>query len=250
MRRFIFPTLPETGGIFSAPKDQIRHLYSVLRVKVGDHLEASCGDGMLAQLEVIAASLEEVSFRVLSKEQGNEVPLHTQAFLAELKSDAMDEAISLLAELGVSAINPFFAERSIAKIDVKDLEKKRLRRQKLADEVVKKVGGLYTCKVNSSRPWKTLLDWGSYTHKILFYENADPSHRIESLDFTQPSAFIIGPEGGFTTQEVDFFINKGFTTFSLGTRIMRAPTACAAAVVQIRTYAESYLDTKSNNAKR
>ncbi|MGL5254999.1 MAG: RsmE family RNA methyltransferase [Brevinema sp.] len=244
MRRFIFPSLPSPGDVFSAPKDEIRHLYSVLRVKNGESLEASCGDGSIAVLEVLTASLDDVSFRVISKKQGDEIPLHAEAFLAELKSDAMDEAISLLAELGISVIHPFFAERSIPKMDAKDLAKKQLRRQKLANEAVKKVGGLYTCTVNSSCSWKMLNDWNTFTHKILFYENADPKSRIDELDFSQSAAFVIGPEGGFTSKEVDFFTNQGFSLFSLGTRIMRAPTACAAAAIQIRSCTEKSLISK------
>lgn len=238
MRRFSFPFLPDAGKTLPCPPEHLRHLASVLRLRQGEEIQASSGDGFVAVLKALSVSPDEILFEVLSKIKGEEIPLLATALLAELKSDAMDESIAHLAEQGIPHIIPFFAERSTPKFDAKDAEKKRLRRQKIADEAVKKVGGLYGCAVQSSMAFKNLGGWEHCPNKIIFHEAKGGGGDLSAFDFSRPLFFVIGPEGGFSPKETDFFIARGFTLASLGTRILRAPTACLAAATLIRFYTE------------
>ncbi len=238
MRRFFFSELPDKeGAVFSVPQDQIKHLTRVLRLKEGDTLQMSSGGGGIYEGIIVYSSPEEVSIKITGIKQGGEIPLLCTAFIAELKN--MDEALSNLAEHGVQNIIPFYASRSIPKFDQKQALKKQERRQKLADEAVKKVGGLYQSTVHptiSFNQIKTHIE--GIPQKILFYEKSD-SQSLGDLDFKLPSAFFIGPEGGFTDKEAAELIAMGAESHSLGTRILRAPQAASAAASIIRYLTEN-----------
>ncbi len=237
MRRFFFAGIPdEIGSIFSVPQDQIKHMTKVLRLKQNDALEMSSGNGIVYHGVIVHADSGEVIIKITNIAQGTEIPLLCTAFIAELKN--MDEALSNLAEYGIQNIIPFYASRSVSKYDPKQSPKKQERRQKLADEAVKKVGGLYKSTVHPSITFNQIKDYiDGIPHKILFYEKSD-SCQLADINFSEKSAFFIGPEGGFTDLEADALLKLGALSCSLGTRILRAPQAASAAASVIRYLTE------------
>jgi len=241
MRRFHFPSIPHINETFFVPDDQVSHLSRVLRVNIGDTLEASDGSGQVFELSVTHIDKETIQLKVLSSKIGLEKALHSIAFIGELKNDAMDNTISLLAEHGIQTIIPFFAERSIPKFDLKQMSKKQERRQKIANEALKKVGGLFPCCVMESIPFKEIdhqiID---IPQKIIFWEEENsPSQNLNNINYNQKHAFFIGPEGGFSQKEIDKFLSWGCQSYSLGSRILRAPQAAAAAATIIRYLTEN-----------
>ena len=241
MRRFHFPNIPSINETFFVPEDQVAHLSRVLRVNLGDLLEASDGSGQVFELSVTHIDKESIQLKVLSSKMGAERALHSIAFIGELKNDAMDNTISLLAEHGIQTIIPFFAERSIPKFDAKQASKKQERRQKIANEAIKKVGGLYPCLVMDSIPFKEIENKiANIPQRIIFWEEENaPSKNLNNIDYNQKHAFFIGPEGGFSQKEIDKLLSWGCQSYSLGSRILRAPQAAAAAATIIRYLTEN-----------
>ena len=241
MRRFHFPNIPSINETFFVPEDQVSHLSRVLRVNLGDLLEASDGSGQVFELSVTHIDKESIQLKVLSSKMGAERALHSIAFIGELKNDAMDNTISLLAEHGIQTIIPFFAERSIPKFDAKQASKKQERRQKIANEAIKKVGGLYPCLVRDSIPFKEIENQiANIPQRIIFWEEENaPSKNLNNIDYNQKHAFFIGPEGGFSQKEIDKLLSWGCQSYSLGSRILRAPQAAAAAATIIRYLTEN-----------
>lgn len=241
MRRFNFENIPNINETFIAPPEITNHLIKVLRSKEGQIIEASNGTGNIFHLEIINITPEQIFLKVLSQTQGKEIPLHAVAFIGELKSDAMDQSISLLAEHGIPKIIPFFSERSICKLDSKQIIKKQLRRQKIIQESIKKVGGLYTCTIAPTIPFNDIQAY-DFSQKILFWEEENTSSsQLSQCDFSQEIAFIIGVEGGFSTNEIQKLLSWNFRAYSLGTKILRAPQAAASAATLIRYFTENLL---------
>ncbi len=244
MRRFYFDNIDDncadgrsadgrSNEVVSIPKEQQNHLFRVLRMKQGDTLEISNGTGMIFTGEIIS----EDCIKIIDIKQGTEKPLLATAFLAEIK--AMDEAISILAEHGIQRIIPFFASRSISKFDPKQALKKQERRQKLVDESIKKVGGLYKAEITPSIPFGEIPKYLD-SQKIVFYESENsPSQKLSSIDYSQELSFFIGAEGGFTDKEIQTLHEWGCQNYSLGTRILRATQACASASTLIRYFTEN-----------
>ena len=241
MRRFSFPHIPAPQETFFAPEDQVKHISSVLRMKTGDIFEATDGTGFIYSLCILSIDQDTIQLQVLSQNQGKEKALLSTAFLAELKNDAMDDAIAILAEHGIPHIIPFFAERSIPKLDPKQKIKKQERRQKIANESLKKVGGIYSCTVRESLSFKELAPLLlASEQKIIFWEREEaPSHNLNKINYQKEHSFIIGPEGGFTQKEITQFLSWDCEAYSLGTRILRAPQACSAAASIIRYLSEN-----------
>ena len=241
MRRFHFPNIPSVNETFFIPEDQVSHLSRVLRVNIGDILEASDGSGQVFKLSVAHIDKETIQLKVLSSKIGSEKALQSIAFIGELKNDAMDSTISLLAEHGIQTIIPFFAERSIPKFDSKQASKKQERRQKIANEAIKKVGGLYSCFVMDSIPFKEIeRHISGVPQRIIFWEEENaPSKNLNNIDYNQKHVFFIGPEGGFSQKEIDKLLSWECQSYSLGSRILRAPQAAAAAATIIRYLTEN-----------
>lgn len=241
MRRFYFSHIPSLDETFFVPKDQVNHLFRVLRIKQDDILEGVDGSGKTFQLLVLHADADLITLKVLSSNSSQEQALYSIAFIAELKNDAMDNSISLLAEHGIQSIIPFFAERSIPKFDQKSSLKKQDRRQKIAQEAIKKVGGVYSCTVDPSLSFKQIEHkLYSIPQKIIFWEDEhSPSLNLNNIDYSKIHAFIIGPEGGFSPKELSAFQSWGCQNYSLGSRILRAPQAAAAAATLIRYLTEN-----------
>ncbi len=204
-------------------------------MKHGDTLEISNGTGMIFTGEIIS----EECIKIIDIKQGTEKPLLATAFLAEIK--AMDDAISILAEHGIQRIIPFFASRSISKFDPKQALKKQERRQKLVDESIKKVGGLYKAEITPSIPFGEIPKYLDHIpQKIVFYESENsPSQKLSTIDYSQELSFFIGAEGGFTDKEIQTLHEWGGQNYSLGTRILRATQACASASTLIRYFTEN-----------
>ncbi|MGL4367096.1 MAG: RsmE family RNA methyltransferase [Brevinemataceae bacterium] len=249
IRRFTFNNISSINQIFALPESEIQHLVRVLRKEVGDIIEATDGKGNIFKLEITSIEKNDVSLKVISQILGKEIPLQTTALISELKNDRMDDSISLLAEYGIQRIIPFFSKRSIPKFTLESITKKQNKRQKIADEAVKKVGGLYSCQIDPSVEFEQLPEILSlYQNKILFWEDQnDSSDILSKLDYLEASIFIIGPEGGFSPKEVQTMLDWGCRCYTLGTRILRAPNAAAAACTLIRYFTEKQHTNKEIN---
>lgn len=242
MRRFFFNNIPKTqDSLFSIPSVHINHLVRVLRIQENDILEMSDGSGMIILGKVLNATTDEVIVRIAEIKKGKEQAINSIAFLAELKNDAMDNAISILAEHGIPKIIPFFASRSIPSFDSKQAIKKQERRQKIIDETIKKVGGLYQSVIDTSINFNQIHSkLENISQRIIFFEAENsPSKKLNTIDFSKDSAFFIGPEGGFTDKEIQQFATWNCENFSLGSRILRAPQAASAAATLIRYFTEN-----------
>ncbi|SFB68598.1 16S rRNA (uracil1498-N3)-methyltransferase [Brevinema andersonii] len=240
MRRFMFSDIPDEQSIFQPSVDQVHHMIKVLRLRPGGVFEAADGRGGIAELEMLDTF---GNLRVIAKYQGNEIPLSVSACIAELKNDAMEQSISMLAEIGIQRIIPFYSERSIPKFNSKDRVKKQQRRQKIANEAIKKVGGLFSCIVEESQMFDYFLQQlMQFSTKIVFWEHT----HTRILGFPESSifehtAFVIGPEGGFSPNEIKSFSNIECIFSSLGTRILKAPQAAAAAAYLVRYLSENII---------
>ena len=139
----------------------------------------------------------------------------------------MDLVIKHLTQLGIQKWIPFFCERSIPTPDAKRMENRKKRWETIAR------GSLKLCQRSRlphiSKPLsfeKLLNQSASYDLKIAFWEKA--TQRLNTLNKTSSNGkilILIGPEGGFSKNEMELAKEKGFLSYSLGPRILRAETA-------------------------
>ena len=148
------------------------------------------------------------------------------------EKERMELIIQKATELGVSAIIPFKSERSIALEEREAKQKKSHRWQAIAIKAVQQSRRAKVPRVEPYRPFREAL--GACTQdglKILLYEREGESLK-NVLRRHQPKKIfaMVGPEGGFTAEEVRSAQGRGWIPVKLGQRILRTETAAIALV--------------------
>jgi 16S rRNA (uracil1498-N3)-methyltransferase len=238
MRRFYIKTDSISNARAVITGQEARHLGTVLRLAPGDRVELVDGRGTLAMAEIETISHNTAVFTILDTSlPGAESPVQITLAQGMLKDKKMDMLVRHLTELGICQWVPFYSSRSIPKPDAKRIGSRMERWNKIAREALKQCGRSMLPLVGEPIPFDQLLETAAgYDARIAFWENATAPIPVQkpSLEPIKKVIVLIGPEGGFSSPEIDAAREKGFTACSLGPRILRAETASltAAALVQ------------------
>jgi 16S rRNA (uracil1498-N3)-methyltransferase len=143
------------------------------------------------------------------------------------EKERMELIIQKATELGVSAIIPFKSERSISLEEREAKQKKAHRWQEIAAKAVQQSRRAKVPRVETYRPFQEALNsCGADGLKILLWEKkGEPLREILRQTPPQKVYAVVGPEGGFTEEEVAVAKDKGFVPIKLGQRILRTETA-------------------------
>ena len=235
---FIDPSLV-TGPEVSITGSEAHHIKNVLRLKVGDGLKLFDGTGFEYEAAIVRVSATKVTVEIHGKAKAA-APSGVQIMVAQafLKEKKMDDLVRKLCELGMTRWIPFFSKRSIARPDAKRLEARSQRWQRIATEAVKQCRRIDTPQIADARSFEGLLDFSQTCDlKIVFWENESSllTRTLASKDNpVKKIMLMLGPEGGFTDQEIKRLQNSGFISAGLGPRILRAETATIAAVTLVQ----------------
>ena len=207
--------------------DTAHHLANVLRMKVGDSLILCDGNSTDYNAIIEYIKKNEIGFKILNSSPSLTEP---EAFITLYqgipKSDKLDLIVQKCVELGVSRIVPVETGRSVSKISG---SKKIERLQKIALSAAEQSMRGIVPEVCEAVTFKNAT---KTANAIVAYENETSAMLKQVL----PQATIdiwIGPEGGFTQDEITTLRNYGGKTVSLGPRILRTETAAIAALAGI-----------------
>lgn len=168
-------------------------------------------------------------------EDTNESKIKIHLYQGLPKSDKLELIIQKCIELGVSEITPFTSSRTIVKWDVKKESKKIKRYEDIAEAAAKQSKRGYIPKINGVIDFGMLIEQIKDNVSILAYENRGNSLRNVLRDEASKNInIIIGPEGGFSEQEVESLAENGAKVVHLGNRILRTETAAIALVAMIQ----------------
>lgn len=200
------------------------HLRTVLRAREGDLVEAFDGEGQGALAEIIRIAGETVEIRVLEQVGAErESPLALTLAVAVSRGAKLDWVVEKATELGVVAIVPFAAERSVAASE-------RVERWKrIADAAAAQSGRVRSPRIERVLAFPEVLATarGSEIRLLLWERSTIPLPREPRAR----SVFVItGPEGGLSADEARLATDAGFQAVGLGPRILRAETAAVVAV--------------------
>jgi len=149
----------------------------------------------------------------------------------------MEWVIQKATELGVSEIVPFKSERSISLAERDSKQKKSHRWQEIAVKAVQQSRRATIPRVESYRSFREALEGcrGEGLRILLWEKGGEPLKEILSQRSSKKIFAMVGPEGGFTEEEVGLAKKKGFVPIKLGQRILRTETA-AITLVAILQY--------------
>ena len=163
-------------------------------------------------------------------------------YQAVIKNDKFDLVIQKATELGVTDIVPTIFSRSVVKVDDSKKDNKLNRYEKIVKEACEQSHRLVLPMIHNYQKVKTIkLD--EDTLGLIAYENngdyASFKNALLDVDKYNKVAIVIGPEGGFSNDEVDYLVKNGFKNISLGKRILRSETASMYALSVLSFYLES-----------
>jgi len=239
MRYFFIEQAKSTGSKFVITDSDARHIKTVLRLKPGDKIGLFDGKGFEYEAEIVDLSTGRVSVSVIRRFPSTaESPVQITVAQGFLKEKKMDGLVRQLSELGIIKWIPFIAERSISRPDKKQLSARTKRWEKISKEAVKQCKRGCIMEIGGTVSFEEILNLSQIADfKIAFWED-----ELQSLNAKLPRPdlkinkiyVLLGPEGGFTKQEIENARDRGFVTASLGPRILRAETATVAACVLLQ----------------
>lgn len=205
------------GILITLSAEDRKYLFKVLRHSVGDTLCVIDGKGKIYRARILNKKTLEILYE---KDFPIEDAFSTILCQGLLKGDKMDMVVQKATEIGVKKIIPFVSERCIVRYT-----RKIARWRKIAKEATEQSNRISVPEINEVVNFSDLIK--QVENGILFWEKAKTSliQVISELPSEKPVFLFIGPEGGFTQQEVELAKKRGIKIASLGRSILRAETA-------------------------
>ena len=224
--RFYVETTP-TGGRAALAGDEARHLARVLRAKPGDTVTLFDGLGGAWTARVATLGRDRVELDVGDRLPPNPPPRASVTIAVALpKGDRQKWLVEKLAELGVESLLPLVTTRGVAEAT----EAARARLERGVIEACKQCG---RDRLMTIRAPATLADAiaaaGAGTTILL----ADPAGTPLDEPPAGAALVLVGPEGGFTPEEIEAATAAGARRVSLGRHILRIETAAIAAAARL-----------------
>jgi 16S rRNA (uracil1498-N3)-methyltransferase len=216
----------ETNGNTAAlVGEHALHLSRVLRAQIGQEFDIATGTGVRTGT-ITSVSDNRVEFSLREEQPITPIPDVTLA-LSIFKFDRMEWAIEKCTELGVARIVPIVAHRTDSHLAAAAL-KRRDRWQRLALQASEQSRRARPPEIEAPAKLKEFI--GVAGSRIVLAESENNTRLRDAL-LSHPSALTlaIGPEGGWTADELQQFRDSGWTSASLGNTILRAETAAIVA---------------------
>lgn len=204
-------------------KGDINHLKNVFRVKIDEKVRAV--DGKKEYLCRVAELDKKRVTLVIDEifEDRFSTKVKIDAAIGILKNDKMDLTIQKLTEIGINKIIPLSTKRGVAKVS-----EKKDKWDLIVREALKQCQGVKPLIIDEvTKIEKLKLE--DYDLVIVPYECED-EYTLKNLLRKQTKElesilYIVGPEGGFDIEEIEYLKQKGANIVTLGKRILRAETA-------------------------
>ncbi|MGB2924828.1 MAG: 16S rRNA (uracil(1498)-N(3))-methyltransferase [Limnothrix sp.] len=216
---------------------QRHYLLSVLRLRAGDRLIVLNGVGQGWVARLTAAETEEAVELVLLERHDfqTELPLAVN-LVAALPKNGFDEVVRCCTELGVTKITPVMSARTVLKPSVNKLK----RWQKIATEAAEQSERAIVPQIVEPQDFQVMLGGLVPENSFLCAARKQSSHLLTALPKLPATAteitVLIGPEGGWSDQEIKQAIAAKIIPVSLGRSILRAVTASITAVSFVNAY--------------
>jgi 16S rRNA (uracil1498-N3)-methyltransferase len=210
------------------------HLSRTLRVRMGQEFEVTCGDTVRRGV-VVSVADERVELALGEELAASAVPPVT-LLLAVFKFDRMEWAIEKCTELNVTSIVPVIARRTEKHLALA-AEKRVERWRRIVREASEQARRVAPPEIGDAVKLSAALDVAADLRMVL----AETEQEAQLTDIVRERAgfeslaLAVGPEGGWTTDELQSFEQAGWISASLGTTILRAETAAIAALAIART---------------
>lgn len=225
MQLFYNPDITENTSQFSFEKEESKHIVKVLRKKIGDTLYITNGNGWLFTAEITVADIKNCLVNITSKTLQPKRNCNLHLAVAPTKmNDRYEWFLEKATEIGIESITPVFCDHSERKVIKAD------RFEKILQSATKQSLNCYMPKLNEAISFKQFI-----TQKFeddLFIAHCEETDKKSLKQVLKPNTnvtILIGPEGDFSSKEIELAIANKFIPVTLGETRLRTETAAIVA---------------------
>ena len=222
---------PNEGDSLVLSGSEAKHAVTVRRMRVGEGIQLSNGDGLRAIGVVAGIDGNNLAVQI-SQVRTESKPAPALILVQALAKGDRDElAIQAATELGVFGVVPWQADRSISRWDGPKIFKGVERWQVIVTEAAKQALRSFTPRVSQPVSTKELVkSVAGYSRVLVLDPTASESLAQIQLPANGEIAIVVGPEGGISDSELALLESAGAVRIHLGDSILRTSTAGMAAV--------------------
>jgi 16S rRNA (uracil1498-N3)-methyltransferase len=225
MQLFYNSDIKQGNTSFFFDKEESKHIIKVLRKKEGDKVFITNGLGFLFESEIILASEKKCEVTITKETFQQPDSFYTHIAVAPTKmNDRMEWFLEKATEIGIHEITPIIcdhSERKVYKID---------RAEKIIQAAMKQSLHLYLPKINEPVLFSQFVKSNSEGHRFIAHcEETDKKSFQKAITKNEKVILLIGPEGDFSTKEINLAIANHFIPVTLGNTRLRTETAALVA---------------------
>ena len=224
----------------SVPLDekQAHHIFDVLRTSSKETIRVVSHEDVY-----LAHPMEKPYVFIFGKEEVEPRLVDVTLCASLIKADKFEWMLQKACELGVSRIVPFVSRYSIISLDPKKAMKKLERWNQILISACKQCNRNDKVELMPIQTMDSLGDFKSECNVVAYEKENNPSAHLANFLKNNPSSvtFCIGPEGGFSVEEIEHLNSIGYANCSLGKQILRAETAACYVLscIEYQTHCEN-----------
>ncbi|MBU2949220.1 16S rRNA (uracil(1498)-N(3))-methyltransferase [Tamlana agarivorans] len=225
MQLFYNPEINETTTQLLFDKTESKHIVKVLRKTVGDILHITNGNGWLFSAEIIVPNINKCAAKIISKTQhkSREFKLHLAVAPTKM-NDRYEWFLEKATEIGIESITPIICDHSERKIVKTD------RFDRILQSAMKQSLSSYIPLLNPPISFKDFIQQDFFGDQFIAHcEETNKKSLKQSLKPKTDVTILIGPEGDFSTKEIELALQNKFIPVTLGETRLRTETAAIVA---------------------
>lgn len=225
MQLFYNSDIKQGDITFFFDKEESKHIVKVLRKKESDKIFITNGLGYLFESEIILASEKKCEVKITKETFQEPDKFYTHIAVAPTKmNDRLEWFLEKATEIGIHEITPIIcdhSERKVYKID---------RAEKIIQAAMKQSLHYYIPKINEPISFSQFVKSNSDGQKFIAHcEETDKKSFKNEVKKDEKITILIGPEGDFSTKEINLAIENHFIPVTLGNTRLRTETAALVA---------------------
>lgn len=226
MQLFYHPEITKEDLQIIFPQEESKHIVKVLRKEVGDQIEVTNGKGLLFKAELLLISQKQCVAKILEVTAKAEAPYHLHLAVAPTKmNDRYEWFLEKATEIGVQEITPVIGDHSERKFV------KAQRYERVLQSAIKQSLHLSIPKLNEEISVSEFLGMEISGKKYIAHCQEDQERKSlkSQVASGEKCTVLIGPEGDFSSAEIELALQKGWIPVSLGESRLRTETAAIVA---------------------
>lgn len=225
MQLFYNPAISSEDKEVIFPKDESKHIVKVLRKQEGDNLNITNGKGFLFSAKIIEANHNKCKAKITAVEQEHDKKYYIHLAVAPTKmNDRFETFLEKATEIGLDKITPIIcdhSERKVVKIN---------RFERVLQSAMKQSLHYSMPEISEAISFQEFIQQEQNEQKFIAHcEENDKKSLQKELEPGKSYTILIGPEGDFSSEEIESAIKAGFIPVTLGNTRLRTETAAIVA---------------------